>query len=279
MKSDWSLVGFTVLAQAAVGTTWGLAASWALVARQAGSDIAAAATSWGVHAVPALAALAVAVSLAHLGRPDRAWLALANLEQSWLSREVLAAVVFGAASVVPLVRPAAQRETCLLAASGLGALLLLAMVRTYRMRTIPAWNSWAPAALFGQSALASGGAITAFALAVCSPHPRPGAALVSAALVGAAAVAVGPLVSLGWRHVLARQSGAARRAAERLTRWQPAAAARWATALLASMLLLAAPALAPAARVRVLAAAAFLALASELGGREMFYRARVRTGL
>lgn len=279
MKSDWSLVGFTVLSQAAVGVSWGLAASWALVARQAGPRIGGAAIQWGAAAVPVLAAAAIAVSFLHLGRPLRAWRAVANLRLSWLSREVLAAGAFCAAAATPVVAPRAWKGPLLLVACAVGALLVLAMVRTYRMRTVPAWDSWATGAFFVQSALATGGALTALALALRSPHGRPGVAIVGAAVVGATALLVGPLLLALWRQAMAGRAGAGHDAAERLARARARTGARWAGALGAAGLLLAAPALAAPARVAVLAAAAALALATELAGRELFYCARVRTGL
>lgn len=279
MKSDWSLVGFTVLSQAAVGASWGLAASWALVARQADLEIAAAAIAWGAAAVPVLAAAAIAVSLLHLGRPLRAWRAVANLRLSWLSREVLAAGAFCAAAAVPVVAPRAWKGPLLLLACAVGALLVLAMVRTYRMRTVPAWDSWATGAFFVQSALATGGALTALGLALRSPHGRPGVAMVGAAAVGAAALTAGPLLLTFWRRAIGHRQGAGHDAAERLAHARARTAARWAGALGAAGLLLAAPALDAPARIPVLAVAAALALATELVGRELFYRARVRTGL
>ncbi len=279
MKSDWSLVGFTVLSQAAVGTCWGLAASWALVARRAGPQVAAAATAWGSAAVPVLAGAAIAVSLIHLGRPLRAWRAVANLRLSWLSREVLAAGVFCAVAALPVTAPIAWKGPLLLLASAVGALLLLAMVRTYRMRTVPAWDSWATGACFVQSALATGGVLTALSLALRSPHGHPGAALAGAAAVGAAALAAGPLLLAGWRRAMTRRQGAAHDAAERLAHERARASARWVGALVGSGLLLTAPVLSMPARGAMLAAAAALAFAAELVGRELFYRARVRTGL
>jgi len=278
VKSDWSLVGFTVLSQAAVGASWGLAASWALVARRAGHEVAAAATAWGA-AVPILAAAAIAVSLLHLERPLRAWRAVANLRRSWLSREVLAASAFCVAAATPVVAPTAWRGWLLLAASLLGAPLLLAMARTYQMRTVPAWDSWATGAFFAQSALATGGAVTALGVGLCSPHDRPGAALVGAAALGAVALAAGPLLLARWQRALACGPGAARAAAERLAHAGTSASARWVASLAGAALLLLALALESPARGAALATAAALAFGAELAGRALFYRARVRTGL
>jgi DMSO reductase anchor subunit len=279
VKGDWSLVGFTVLGQAAVGASWGLTASWALVAHRAGAEVAGAATSWGVAAVPALAALAVAGSLLHLGRPLRAWRATANLRRSWLSREVLAAGLFWVAvAAVPLV-PGRERGPLLAVAAVGGGLLLLAMVRTYRMRTVPAWDSWATGALFLQSALASGGAVTAFTLSLRSPHAHAGLAVTGAALVSAAALVLGPVLVAQWRATMVRQGGAARASAGQLARAGSRSGIRWVAALGGALLLLSAPALGEPWRSTAFAAALVLALTAEALGRALFYRARVRVGV
>jgi len=279
VKGDWSLVGFTVLGQTAVGSSWGLAAAWALVAHRAGNEVAGAATSWGAVAVPALSTLAVAVALLHLGRPGRAWRAVSNLRLSWLSREVLAVALFAAAAAAVPFAPARDRGPLLAGTAILGGVLLLSMVRTYWLRTVPAWDSWATAALFLQSALATGGALTALALALRSPHGAPGAAQTCAAAVGALALAVGPLLEARWRSALRRSGGAAAEAAGRLAAGVSLRRGRLATAVVAATLLLGAPALAPPWRGAALAAALPLGLVSEALGRALFYRARVRTGL
>lgn len=279
MKGDWSLVSFTVLGQAAVGASWGLAASWALLAARADREIAGTATAWGLATVPVLAALAIGVSLFHLGRPVRAWRAVANLRLSWLSREILAAGVFFVASAAVVLVPGPGRAPFLALAGAAGAVLVVAMARTYRMRTVPAWDSWTTGAFFLQSALASGGTVTALVLALRSPHEEAGLAQVCATAVGALALVAGPLLFSRWRRTLARHDGAAHETADRLARDGARVRARWVGTVIAAALLLAAPALAAPWRVAALAAAVTLAFTAELLGRVLFYRARVRTGL
>jgi DMSO reductase anchor subunit len=95
---------------------------------------------------PALLA-ALAAALLHLGQPARAGRALANWRTSWLSREILSALLFGAgwAGALVLARalePAAavaDLSHCAVALLGLG--LVYAMARVYRLRTVPAWNT------------------------------------------------------------------------------------------------------------------------------------------
>ncbi len=73
LRSEWPLVGFTLVFAALVGTF-------------------AAAAVTGVKVQPlafcGFAALGMALSTAHLGKPLRAWRALSNVRRSWLSREI-----------------------------------------------------------------------------------------------------------------------------------------------------------------------------------------------
>jgi DMSO reductase iron-sulfur subunit len=88
LQSEWSLAAFTFL----------LATLFSVLA----------ASVTGSAAVPPVAfaagvALATLLSLAHLGRRDRAWRAILNLRRSWLSREVAGFAIFAGAGIVSLV--------------------------------------------------------------------------------------------------------------------------------------------------------------------------------
>ncbi len=76
---------------------------------------------------------ALAVSAAHLGRPLRAWRAIANLRSSWLSREALLAPAFlGAAAASLLLPEGPARRGTAGAALLLGAGLLVSIDALYR---------------------------------------------------------------------------------------------------------------------------------------------------
>lgn len=77
-----------------------------------------------------IAALAFALSAAHLGRPARAWRAILGLRTSWLSREVAAAGAFTALAALALARPAAP-PALILAAFTAALLLVTAMDAVY----------------------------------------------------------------------------------------------------------------------------------------------------
>lgn len=89
LQREWSLVVFTTLMPA-------LAAWWT-------AGLLRPERAPSLLALLGLGAVALGVSWGHLGRPLRAWRALANLCRSWLSREVAAATALlglGAASLL-----------------------------------------------------------------------------------------------------------------------------------------------------------------------------------
>ncbi|MHC4471616.1 MAG: dimethyl sulfoxide reductase anchor subunit family protein [Planctomycetota bacterium] len=144
---EWSLIFFTVLAQAAAGVC---------VARALFGLFARACAKYGefetltdplLDGVLGLLAVAGLAAVFHLGRKGAARFALANLRTSWLSREILLALLL--ALVV-----AARRVTGVplldWVAALAGVLLTYGISRLYMIRTVPAWNAWTtPAAFFG----------------------------------------------------------------------------------------------------------------------------------
>lgn len=75
---------------------------------------------------------AMALSLAHLGRPPRAWRALLGLRESWLSREIAAFGLFVMlAGALPLLMPPTLPLPLSLAAAAAGFTALYAMDRVY----------------------------------------------------------------------------------------------------------------------------------------------------
>jgi DMSO reductase anchor subunit len=95
---EWPLVLFTVLGQAAAGAALFLVLplfifpDWAAIRGVDRLRIA------GPAAIVVMLGAAVVFSLFHLGRPQRAFRALAKSGSSWLSREITAEMIFGVAS-------------------------------------------------------------------------------------------------------------------------------------------------------------------------------------
>lgn len=107
-------------------------------------------------------------SLAHLGTKKKAFFALRNLRRSWLSREVLFTGLFGAGWLFTTLQSLIwHRSTiewmALTATLGLG--LVYSMAQVYRLRAVPAWNTWRTNAGFMVSAFLLGQTVMATLLA------------------------------------------------------------------------------------------------------------------
>ncbi|MEW6471953.1 MAG: DmsC/YnfH family molybdoenzyme membrane anchor subunit [Actinomycetota bacterium] len=133
----WPLVWLTLLTQAAVGAS--------LTAADGAGRLTAA----------VLAAVALAVSLLHLGRPLHAWKALRNLRRSWLSREVALFGAYGGLAGLAVGVPEAAPLAALVGAAG-----VYASGRLYMVPGRPAWCSPLTLVCFGTTTLALGGLVT-----------------------------------------------------------------------------------------------------------------------
>ena len=113
VSHDWSLVAFTFLATLST------------------SIIVSSLLKGEFAAVPLFAFLILIsglVSLIHLGKPLRAWMAVSNLRKSSLSREILLFLVFSLTSLAALIL---QSPVLLIAASVAGTLLLFFVDSVY----------------------------------------------------------------------------------------------------------------------------------------------------
>jgi anaerobic dimethyl sulfoxide reductase subunit B (iron-sulfur subunit) len=141
---EWSLVVFTLLSQMAVGVVL-----LAVVARIAG----VARDQVLMPLATCLLAAALVVSGLHLGKPLRALGSLANLGKSWLSREILLAMVLLGVLVLAWY-PGWPAVRWLTVPAGLA--FLAGMAGVYRQRTVPVWNSWRTPVEFLRSAVMLG---------------------------------------------------------------------------------------------------------------------------
>jgi anaerobic dimethyl sulfoxide reductase subunit C (anchor subunit) len=168
----WQLVAFTILSQLAVGLTVVLAVALGLASgRFDPGELDVIAAAWLAIVMIVLAA-AVIMASAHLGSPGAALGVLANLRESWLSREAAAGAVFGlltgAASLaygLDLGTPAGRRWW-VVAAAAAGVALVIAMARLYMLRTVPAWNTVSTPMTFLTASAILGVAASGAALAV-----------------------------------------------------------------------------------------------------------------
>lgn len=135
---EWSLIVFTFLMQAAIGTSL-----LAVVLRQLNSEPNVMGLYHrAITAMMPVGVIALLASLGHLGRPGAAFNALSHLATSWLSREVFFAggfVVLLVLAVLMHRNPRASMVfTWLAAASGIGT--LISMSALYTVTAIPAWQ-------------------------------------------------------------------------------------------------------------------------------------------
>jgi DMSO reductase anchor subunit len=199
---------------------------------------------------------ALLISLLHLGTPAAAWRSLANLRSSWLSREILCALLFTVTSALCAVLrathtgPASLGDAAAALAALCGIALLYAMSRVYRVRTLPAWDTPRTTVSFFATALLLGtlAAGTGLVLLPGASGALPAGPL--RAIGVAAAVGFGVELALpgrGWPHALRR-------------------------ALLAAGLLVCGVSLLTAGQAAPALVAAFaLALAAQVLGRLLFY--------
>jgi anaerobic dimethyl sulfoxide reductase subunit C (anchor subunit) len=139
---EWPLIGFTLLSQSAVGAFWALAAAEAAFSSERWIFLAERA----IFVILVLGGTGTLLSLFHLGRPLRAPNALANLRDSWLSREILSDLVFlGTAAALWVLamlgrNGGALRTILIIFGATAGFFLIFTMSRIYMLRTVPVWK-------------------------------------------------------------------------------------------------------------------------------------------
>jgi anaerobic dimethyl sulfoxide reductase subunit C (anchor subunit) len=166
---DWTLVLFTVAVQAVVGAVvTAVVVQWRL-GRAGEQEVAERLLNRSLPWLGGLMAVAVTVSLVHLGHPLRAIYAINNLAGSWLSREVLlVGLVAGSGALLGVLQwrswgSATVRRMLGWLTAALGVALLVAMSGVYMLATVPPWNRLAtPLAFAGTAALL--GVVTVAAL-------------------------------------------------------------------------------------------------------------------
>ena len=145
MLKEWTLVAFTIAGQTAVGVFVVFHLPFLFRGRLPGSGWR---LTWifTLAIVVLITALAAFASFFHLHHPLRARYALSNLRTSWLSREILFELSFGAfvalEAWLAYVRPASRGTLWpVIVAAGLaGALFIVSMARLYMLPALPAWS-------------------------------------------------------------------------------------------------------------------------------------------
>jgi DMSO reductase anchor subunit len=304
VRSEWPLVLFTLLTQAAVGSFATIGAARILMRPALTEDLASALVRAPLAGVLALLALAALSSVGHLLQPFRAWRAARNARSSWLSVEIVLFAAFALLSALVVILewlggPSLARDAVAAVAASAGAGLLYAMGQLYRLPSRPAWNHpltpvsfFVTAALLGVLLVASFLAFTGFA-SVGDPHvfPERLAALDStlAVLLAAGAVLLAVEVLLVQAQAAVRREASRRSALPEprrsLLRLQRATSSRTVLALAALamagwfVLRRPAPSVLEPQGALVVWAALWLTVAESLIGRITFYRERPVAGV
>jgi anaerobic dimethyl sulfoxide reductase subunit C (anchor subunit) len=230
---EWALIAFTILTQMSAGAFVVLGVVHFFAARKAGEAEADRLSDRALLAIGPVIVLGLIVSLFHLGNPLNAYRAVANIATSWLSREILASVLFtvvGGLFALMQWRKLgtfAVRSVIAWIAAILGLAQVYIMARVYQLPMQPAWNTIATPIAFYATALLLG--VLAMGAAFVANYAyvqrqAPASATVQADLLRSALrwIAVSAVVLLGVELVaaplqvayLAAGSAAARASAE-----------------------------------------------------------------
>ncbi len=121
-----------------------------------------------------LALVGLAISIFHLGRPERAWRALAGWRHSWLSREVGALSLFGGLAFLAVATDSAVAQAAA-AVAGLVGVTCSGMLYVVTRR--PSWRAAVTLPRFGLGALVGGAAV-----ALAAGGGRPAAMVLAGGL-------------------------------------------------------------------------------------------------
>lgn len=144
---EWALIVFTILSQMAVGSFIVLGIVHFFARRAQDTEAADLLSDRALLAIGPILMLAMLASLLHLGNVLKAPSAVINVESSWLSREILSAVLFTALGGVfaimqwRKIASFALRNVVALLAAVAGIALVFSMSMVYMLPSQPTWNS------------------------------------------------------------------------------------------------------------------------------------------
>jgi len=157
---EWALVAFTILGQMSVGAFLMLGVVHLLAGRTKGTGEDDGLLDRALLAVGGVLIVGMGASLLHLGSPMGAYLAVANLGSSWLSREIgfgVGYAVLGALFAMLRWRRLGSfglRRVVAILAGMAGIGLVYSMGQVYMLPAQPSWNSVAtPVGFFATSIL------------------------------------------------------------------------------------------------------------------------------
>lgn len=144
---EWALVIFTTIMQMAVGAFVLVGGIHLFAARRYTVETADKLSDRALIAIGPVVVLALLATFFHLGNPLNAPRAISNFGSSWLSREIVLALVFTVGGAVfafmqwRKVATPAVRNAIALVVAAVGLVLVYAMAAIYMLPTVPAWNT------------------------------------------------------------------------------------------------------------------------------------------
>lgn len=186
-RDEFPLLVFTLLAQMAAGITI--------------FSLGFPPTAFSLLSIGLLLALGGLFSCLHLGYVKNAWRAVLHLKKSWLSREILMAGLFGVSwlawvALSVLKADAGSLDNAQRFSALLGAGMVFSMARVYRLRAVPAWDTWRTETAFFLAAGTLGGLATALLTGESLP-----------AGVGAFILAAEALLALSGKDQISKPAG------------------------------------------------------------------------
>lgn len=162
-SNEWPLVFFTILSQVSFGILLsGLVLSFFL--KNTETHSLAELKKILIIAAMIAAGLALIISFIHLANPRHAVYAVSNLKHSWLSREILLAIIFFFSLLLCFTAlkyniPHHKLFNYLFLASlYVGGIMVWSMASVYMIPTVPLWNSPStPVAFFNTSLMLGSG--------------------------------------------------------------------------------------------------------------------------
>jgi len=169
---EWSIIIFTILGQMAAGAMLTLMVVRTYLASRTSTQEVDAMLDGPTFIVVPVMGVALLASLTHLNNIVNVVRAVPNLGTSWLSREVVVAVVFVVLAIVYTfmqwrkVSSNAVRTIIGWITALMGVALVYSMSKVYMVRTQPAWNNFATPSSFAVTALLLGALAVAVGMIV-----------------------------------------------------------------------------------------------------------------
>lgn len=163
-SNEWPLVFFTILSQISLGI---ILAAFIVSFVVKSTDTPAISEIKRLVVIAALSLMGIALILSffHLASPQHSVYALSNAGQSWLSREIVLAMMYFFTLLIALssltigVPHSNLFGYFFLTSLLVGVIMIWSMIRVYMIPTVPLWNSPSTAVSFYNTSLMLGGAL------------------------------------------------------------------------------------------------------------------------